>query len=122
MNVKNTFTLMSELHQKANKTAVPVDANFPVIMTTPQIITNRGHARNPSSSGLLGQGDLGLTTITETSDTASRTDVTTSNRQDDEQVKLSLWLQWTLLRFIIKVYVEKQGSGKRSVFSSILFY
>lgn len=115
MKVKDTCNMMSEIHEKANKAVPSIDVIAPAAATTPQIVIHKGHVRNSSSSGLLGQGDLGLTTITETSDTASRTDITSSNRQDDEQVKLSLWLQWTLLKFVFKVYLETQGSGKKGM-------
>ena len=91
----------------------PADTVPPLAGTTlVQGATARLLTRGDSTSSQLEPADF-VAVATETSESAS---LEMSPGRDVEEVctvKLSLWLQWTLLKFVAKVYsVSQEGRGQ----------
>ena len=110
--VTEGIDILTSLHEKGFKTADTLDVIPPSVATAPPLINPRGHMRKASSSALLDHGELGLATITETSDSVSRGDGSPRDGEDTEAVKLSLWVQWTLLKAVFKLYVTDENRGE----------
>ena len=100
-----SFKTLQHLH-KAVPVEEPVQSSRNGTATPPLPTFFAGSVPPQSTSSQMGATDAGL--ITETSDSLSRdlspsTDTTASEASG---VKLSAWLQWTLLKLVGKVYTQ----------------
>ncbi len=75
----------------------------PFSVHTPPQVAGKTTTKN-SSSGPLELPHLGVTTISETSESVSRAGTPRPDSDGEPGVKLSLWLQWTLLKLGVKLY------------------